>query len=122
MCTSFPLSDFVGRPYSQVTGGGADRYITCCRMILEYQPGFDIECGFSILNQTSQAIGDYPTQFSMLAVIEDGRVYFTLKRQFHRRFVFSFGDQTIRPATGFEHAEMRLPGVKGVLLSELEQW
>ena len=28
--TNFPLSDFIGRDYSQVTGGGADRYKTYC--------------------------------------------------------------------------------------------
>ena len=91
-------------------------------MILESLPAFDIEWGFSILKETAQAGGDYPPQFSMLAVVEDEEVYFTLKRDLRRRFVFSFADQTIRPARGFEHPRMHIPGAKGILFSELELW
>lgn len=120
--TNFPLSVFQGTAYSDVTGCGAERYKTCCRMMSENQNGFSEDIGFAILEKTSQSRGDFPTQFSMLAVPEDEVVYFMLKRDFRRRFAFSFGDHNIRTENGFEIQKNRLLDKKAILLSELEQW
>jgi hypothetical protein len=120
--TNFPLSDFVDRDYRDVTGGGADRYKTCYRMLSESEHAFDVDQGFAILEKTSQAAGDYPTQFSMLGVPEDGIVHFSIRRAFSKRYTFSFVDNTARTEKGFQHQNHRVLDNKGVLLSELGEW
>jgi hypothetical protein len=120
--TNFPLSDFVDRDYRDVTGGGADRYKTCYEMLSENKHAFNVDQGLAILEGTSQSAGDYPTQFSMLAVPEDGIVYFAIKREFSRRYAFSFADDTVRTGESFERQNHRVLDKKGVLLSELGKW
>jgi hypothetical protein len=120
--TNFPLSDWIGRDDHDVTGSGADRYKICRRMLSENQHAFSVDQGFGILEATSQAGGGYPTQLSMLAVPEDGAVYFTIRRRFSRQYAFSFADNVVRTEEGFERPNHRIPGRKGVLLSELWAW
>ena len=120
--TNFPLSDFVGQNYREVTGSGADRYKTCYRMLSESEHAFGIDQGFSILQETAQSTGDYPTQFSMLAIPEDDTVHFTIGREFSRRYAFSFADNAVRTNEGFKHQNHQALGKKGVLLSELGGW
>lgn len=120
--TNFPLSDFVGRDYRDVTGSGADRYKTCYKMLSESKHAFNVDQGFAILEETSQSAGNYPTQFSMLAIPEGGIVYFAIKREFSKRYTFSFADNTVRTGEGFERQNHRVLDKKGVLLSELGEW
>jgi hypothetical protein len=120
--TNFPLSGCVGLEYSQVEGGGADRYKTCYRLLLENQAAFSLERGFDILKATRQDGGDWPTQFSMLAVPEDGCIYFSVRRDYDRRFKFSFADQTIRAERGFARAQEQALNAKGISLDELARW
>jgi hypothetical protein len=120
--TNFPLSDFVGRDYRDVTGSGADRYKTCYRMLSESKHAFDVDQGFAILEETSQSGGDYPTQLSMLAIPEDGIVHFAIENKFSKRYTFSFTDNTVRTGEGFERQNHRGLDKKGVLLSELGDW
>jgi hypothetical protein len=58
----------------------------------------------------------------MLAVPEDGIVYFAIKREFSRRYAFSFADDTVRTGESFERQNHRVLDKKGVLLSELGKW
>jgi hypothetical protein len=120
--TNFPLSDFVGRDYSEVAGCGADRYHICYSMLSGSQHTFNVNLGFSILEKTAQSTGDFPTQFSMLAVPEDNVIHFVIQRNFNERLAFSFADNTIQPGDDFKCRNMRLLDKKGILLSELEQW
>lgn len=120
--TNFPLSDFVGQDDHDVTGSGADRYKTCYNMLSKNKHAFNVDQGFAILKETAQASGDYPTQFSMLAVPEDGAVHFAIKKEFSRRYIFVFADNTIRTGEGFKRQNHRLLAKEGVLLSELGEW
>jgi len=119
--TNFPLSDFVDQEYTAVAGGGAERYKICYQSLLENQHAFTLEQGFSILEKTAQTGGDFPTQFSMIIVPEDQVVYFSIKKDFSRRYVFSFADQLIRAGTGLTQPHQLILNPKGVLLSELEK-
>ncbi len=103
-----------------MTGVGADRYKTCYQMLLRYKRAFSITRGFSTLKATAQATGDYPTQFSMLAIPEDAVVYFALKRDFAKRYVFSFRDHCIRLEQGRERNSWKLDN-KGLPLSDFER-
>jgi hypothetical protein len=120
--TNFPLSDFIDRDYRDVTGNGAERYKTCFEMLSERKHAFNVNHGFVILEATSQSAGDYPTQLSMLAVPEDETVFFATKRDFGKRFVFSFEDNTLRLQSSSTQQEGFILERKGILLSELEQW
>lgn len=120
--TNFPLAGFANQDYRNVTGAGADRYKTCYRMLSKSERSFSVNRGFAILEETAQSTGDFPTQFSMLAVPEDGCFYFTVKRDFHKRFKFSFVDHIIRTDEGFARQPNHVLDKKGILLSELEQW
>jgi hypothetical protein len=120
--TNFPLSDFSGRDYRDATGSGSERYKTCYRMLSESRDAFSVDQGFAILAETAQSAGDYPTQFSMLALPEDGVVHFAIERAFSKRYTFSFADRTVRTGAGFERQVACTLGRKGVLLSELAAW
>ena len=120
--TNFPLTDFVNRDYTEVVGDGAGRYKTCYRMLQESREAFSLERGFVTLEATAQNDGDFPTQFSMLAVPEEACVYFALKRGFHKRFKFSFLDHIIRTDEGFAHPQTLSIDRKSTLLSELAEW
>lgn len=117
--TNFPLVDFVDRDYREVTGSGAERYKTCYKLLSESQQDFNLEQGFSILGETTQTDGDFPTQLSTLAIPEEGLVYFVIKREFAKRYLFSFADDTIRTTESFVHQYQLVLGNKGVLISEL---
>ena len=120
--TNFPLSDFAESDYCAVEGAGADRHKTCYRMLLESQGAFRIDRGLAILEATAQVTGDWPTQFSMLAVPEDECLYFTLKRNYQKRYRFSFVDHVVQTDQGFARQQGHILDKKGTLLSELEQW
>jgi hypothetical protein len=120
--TNFPLSDFIDRGYRDVTGSGAERYKNCFEMLSERKHAFNVDHGFAILEETSQSVGDYPTQLSMLAIPEEEIVYFAITRDFGKRFVFSFEDNTLRLPSGSTQQEGFILERKGILLSELEQW
>lgn len=120
--SNFPLADFANQSYTATTGAGADRYQTCYRMLEESEPTFSVEQGFAILEATAQYAGDYPTQFSMLAVPEDEAIHFSVHRRFHRRFSFSFADRAIRTECGFAATRCRELDKSGIRLSVLEKW
>jgi hypothetical protein len=117
--TNFPLSDFVRRDYREVDGVGSDRYIACYSMLAESKNLFNVERGFSILETVSQSGGDFPTQLSLVALVEDGVVNFTIKREFKRQYVFSFKDKTVRTSAGFESSNQWVLGRSGLPLSDL---
>ncbi len=120
--TNFPLSDVIGQDDAHVAGDGADRYQTCCRMLLERKGNFSVDDGFAILRATMQTAGDFPTQFSMIALPEHEQVYFVLGRKFEQRLLFSFADNVIRTADGFESQRAWTLDSKGILLTDLQQW
>jgi hypothetical protein len=118
----FPLSDFAGKDYTQVAGAGADRYMTVYGMLSEDRRPFTLDRGFEILRAVAQDKGEYPTQFSMISVMEEDAVYFSLKRNFSARFKFTFADRTVRTDAGFAGARECALDPKGVSLLELTGW
>ncbi len=119
--TNFPLTN-LGEMADGVTGAGADRYQVCTQLLAEHQGDFDVAHGLSILASTAQAAGDYPTQLSMLAMPEEGIIYFTVKRNYQKRFTFSFADELLRTDEGFAAPRAITLDKRGVLLSALEEW
>ncbi len=120
--TNFSLGDVVGSDAKTVTGESAGRYQTCCRLVMEYQPHFSVDCGFAVLAATMQTEGDFPTQLSMVAVPEHEQVYFTIGQDVRKRYRFSFADQMIQTEAGFAQPQSRKLDRKGVLLAELQHW
>jgi hypothetical protein len=120
--TCFPLSDFTGRDCVKVKGAGADRYKTVYPQLMESGEAFHVNRGLGVLQAVTQPGGEFPTQFSMISVMEDEKIYFTLSRNFDRQYEFSFRDGMIRTGKGFESPqELTLDG-KGILLSDLKAW
>ena len=113
--TNFPLTDFVDRDVGEVSGAGAERYQTCHQMLTDRQQPFTVEQGQAILAETSQPVGDYPTQLSMLAVPDEGIIHFWARRDFAQCYTFSFADRTVYVGDGVEWAM----GKKGILISRV---
>lgn len=120
--TNFPLSDYMNVPYTQVQGYGSDRYKTAYDRISRQKEDFDFEKGLSILQETAQFEGDYPTQLSFIFIPEDGKIFFTLQKDFQKVFRYSFVDQLIQTQTGFIHENSTTLTKRGMLLSELQAW
>ncbi|GAA0722592.1 hypothetical protein GCM10008905_14270 [Clostridium malenominatum] len=116
----FPLSDYIGEDYTKVKGTGAERYKKAYEMIIKNHHSFNIDVGFSILKETMQQEGDYPTQFSMVSIPEENVIYFTINGDFTKGFEFSFLDNKIRTGFGFAEKNSYLLSKKGILLCELE--
>lgn len=116
--TNFSLSASPGEGCSP----GADRYQTACERLAAVRDSFELENGFSILKDTAQQDGSFPTQLSLLAVPEEGIVYFTLHANFEKIYCFTFEDQQIRTKSGFQKPAHEVLTRKGILLSELASW
>lgn len=120
--TCFPLSDYISEDYTEVNGMGAERYKKVYEMILKGEEFFSVETGFSILKETKQVNGEFPTQFSMILIPEDNVVYFVINGDFTKIFEFSFLHNEIRTKQGFHQEKSLQISKKGILLSELENW
>jgi hypothetical protein len=120
--TNFPLSDSIDYEYKNVTGAGNDRYIKAYEAIINGKETFNIATGFDLLKETVQQSGDFPTQFSMIFIPEDSKVYFTLNGDFTKIFEFSFITKQIQSVKGFTSNNSLMLSKKGVLLTELEVW
>lgn len=120
--TNFPLSDNIDTEYKDVKGPGNDRYIKTYEAITNGKETFNMATGFDLLEETIQHSGDFPTQFSMIFIPEESKVYFTLNGNFIKIFEFSFITKQIQTVKGFTSNSSMLLSKKGVLLSELEVW
>lgn len=117
--TNFSLRAGNEQASCDVQGHGQERYSKAYEMLKRNTGSFTKEIGFSILNETAQREGDYPTQFSMISIPEDKAIYFTLNADFSKVYEFSFADQQIRTYSGFLESNQLSLTKKGVLLSDL---
>ncbi|MGD6963584.1 hypothetical protein ACQCVB_15335 [Fictibacillus phosphorivorans] len=120
--TNFSVRDAMEQEDMTLQGPGSDRYQLAYGGLVNRRGDFSVEQGLSILKQTAQREGDFPTQLSMLFSPEEENIYFSLKRDFNRIYRFSFSDLLITTERGFERDLGFLVKKKGVLLSELEGW
>lgn len=120
--TNFPLSETLDQEYGEVNGFGSERYKKAYETILINKETFNMENGFSLLKETVQKEGEFPTQFSMIFIPEEQVVYFTLNTDFDKIFKFSFIDKQIETSSGFSNSKSCELTKKGILLSELEIW
>ncbi|MQR97218.1 hypothetical protein [Fictibacillus phosphorivorans] len=120
--TNFSVRDAMEHEDMTLQGPGSDRYQVAFDELANRRGNFSVEQGLSILKQTAQRKGDYPTQLSMIFSPEEESIYFSLKGDFKRLYKFSFSDRMITTVRGFEHDLGFLVKKKGVLLSELEGW
>jgi hypothetical protein len=118
--TNFPLSENLNKNYTEVAGPGSDRYTKAFEMLSQNTDTFDKQLGFSILKETMQHAGGYPTQFSIVCMPEENVVYFALRGDFNKLFEFSFTDKQIRTYTGFTEKTSYSLSKKGMLLTDLE--
>lgn len=117
--TNFPIADFTGRPYNEVTGAGADRYIAAFEYISQNRNSFGYDEGIETLRRTLQTSGGYPTQCSMLFDPENNEVYVAFKNDFAKIWKVSINDGTIVSHSGFNNIISMDLGPTGILASEL---
>lgn len=120
--TNFSLSDQSHEDYSEVIGNGNERYTQAYETILRNKETFNKDVGFSVLEETAQHDGEYPTQLSVISVPAEGLIYFSLDGDFNKTFEFSFTDLQIRTSKGFVNSNYCPLTKKGVLLEELKGW
>jgi len=118
--TNFPNSEFVGQPYTNVQGVGADRYIAAYEYINDNIDDFDYTDGIEALHQTIQATGGYRTQCSFLFNPVDLEIYIVLKRNFDNIWRVDLENETIETFMGFDFYRIMDIGDNGILVSELE--
>ncbi|MFD2370836.1 hypothetical protein ACFSO0_12955 [Brevibacillus sp. GCM10020057] len=120
--TNFSLFARGEQENGQSEAMGADRYRVARERLLAVQEPFEPAAAFSILRETAQHGGAFPTQLSLVAVAEEGVVYFTLRADFAKVLRFSFHDRLIQTESGFTwHRQLPLTN-RGVLISELAGW
>ena len=113
--TNFPNSNFKEVPYDQVTGMGADRYMTAHRYIQRNLDEFDVQRAFSVLALTAQE----HTLCSMVFAPAEKSVYLALDGEFLQRWKISISERTMETYQGFsKDIKLRIPD-GGVLASDL---
>ncbi len=120
--TNFSVRDAMEQEDMTLQGPGSGRYQLAYGGLVNRRGDFSVEQGLSILKQTAQREGDFPTQLSMLFSPEEENIYFSLKGDFNRLYKFSFSDMMLTTVRGFARDFGLLVKKKGVLLSELEGW
>lgn len=120
--TNFSLMDAKDSKGAADGSYGVERFHLANERLASVQGRVGVEDGFSVLQETAQLRGDFPTQLSLISVPEEGVVYFALQADFERIFSFSFHDQQIRTKQGFQTSRNSPVTRKGVLLSELSGW
>ncbi|MDM5317434.1 hypothetical protein QUF49_15595 [Fictibacillus sp. b24] len=120
--TNFSVIDHLDQNLETLDGPGSERYKKIYSEIQNSDAEFSAEEGLNILRKTAQKEGNYPTQLSLIFCSEENTVYFTIKRDFNKKFQFSFLENKIKLMLGFEKESEILLTKKGILLSELEQF
>ncbi|MBN3554524.1 hypothetical protein JYA63_09625 [Fictibacillus nanhaiensis] len=120
--TNFLVRDAMEHEDNSSQEPGSDRYHLAYSELANRSGNFSVEQGLSILKQTVQREGDYPTPVSMIFSPEEESIYFSLKGDFNRIYQFSFSDMMLTTVRGFARDFGLLVKNKGVLLSELEGW
>lgn len=120
--TNFPICDCVCENYKEAKGIGEERYKKAYSMILDRKETFNIQDGFEVLKETMQHSGEYPTKLSMVSILEDKEIYFTINGDFNKVFKFSFEDKNITTNSGFEKRNSTILSKKGIFASDLENW
>ncbi len=118
--TNFPNSEFVGQPYTQVEGVGADRYIAAYEYINDSLEDFDFADGMETLQRSMQAGGGFPTQCSFLFDPVELEIYIVIKRDFDHIWKVDLQDETIETYQGFDLYRILDIGAGGITADELE--
>lgn len=119
--TNFSVADNLKYDLEIVEEPGSERYKKVHSEIQNNEDDFSAEKGLTILRETAQIDGDYPTQLSLIFSPEENRVYFTLNGDFNKKYQFSFLDNRISTKSGFEKESNIMLTKKGILLSTLER-
>lgn len=120
--TNFPLSENIDTNFDDIQGSGVDRYKIAYNMLSERDKDFSVEDGFDVLLKTKQSGGDYPTEFSMIAIPKEQVIYFTINGDFDKKFKFSFHNNKISSQEGFTKNNSCILTSEGIFKSELEKW
>lgn len=96
--TNFPNSAFKDGPYNQVSGTGAERYITAYEYIEQNLDSFDIDHAFRALKQTTQSF----TRCSLVCDPLKNNVYLALNNDFKHIWRISISDKTVETWRGFD--------------------
>ncbi|MCX7773605.1 MAG: hypothetical protein N2376_10895 [Clostridia bacterium] len=117
--TNFKVSDFRDKPYTDVFGGGADRYKTACETIEKNLEGFNIDTGWDVLKKTVQTNPSCETLMSSLFDPKENVVYFSLRRDFSKVWKVSIDNGTIETYKGFDKSYVIKIPENGILSTVL---
>ena len=107
--TNFPVHDFAGRSYEQVSGTGAARYRTAYEYLSSHRAAFSRDDAFEVLRRVAQSSGAYPTRVSMVFDPVNLEVFVCFERDFSRIVKVSLRNETIETFSGFaSHSVQRL--------------
>lgn len=95
--TNFPIGEFKGKHYSEVTGSGDDRYKIAYNYIENKDSSFTIEDGFEILKRTHQN----SSLCSMIFKPIELEIYLCFKMNFNKIWRVALLDKTIETFKGF---------------------
>lgn len=93
--TNFSNNDFIDADYTEVDGVGDERYKIAFEYLLEHGPQFNVDHGFSLLNQARNQSPDFPTMCSMVFIPSSAEVYIAIGCDFDRIWKVSIPDQTL---------------------------
>lgn len=117
--TNFTNADYVDTPIEEIYGIGADRYQQAYEHIEQNFNEFDVESAWTVLNDTAQSSGGYPTLASMVFDPGNGEVYIVLDRDFEKVWKLSLESETIvLIGDGQVPLEIKIEP-EGILASEL---
>ncbi len=125
LMTNFPLSRYKGagtgmteiklsQPVNSafaartpVSNTGGERYETARKLLLELPEEYRVTDVFPVLDATLETDSDRRTTLSMLAVPEDGVVYFKVSGQDARILTYYFADGVVKNELGMNPSDVR---------------
>jgi hypothetical protein len=119
---NFPNNEFIGQPYTDVTGVGADRYKSAFEYISANLEDFDSDDGVETLKRAIQSTGGYLTQCSLLFDPLNLEIYVIIKRDFDHVWRVDLSGNYIDTYFGFDSYKKFDIGSEGILVSELEDY
>ena len=116
--TNFPNGSIQGKPYTEVTGAGADRYLIAYENIENNLKEFNVELGLETLEK-AVLVGDSTTQASMVFDPVKMEIFVALNRQYSQIWKISLEGETIETYRGFPEFEKKSLGPTGITESRM---
>ncbi|MGB2964758.1 MAG: hypothetical protein WBB69_12315 [Anaerolineales bacterium] len=102
--TNFPNGSLQGKPYTEASGAGADRYLVVYENIENNLEQFNVELGFETLEK-AVLLGESSTQASMVFDPEKMEIFVALNGRYDQLWKISLEGETIETYRGFSAFE-----------------